>query len=351
MCGRYALALRPSDVRQMLEDDDMPVGESPGDDTGASPRSTYNFAPGYFGLVYRANDSGSQSDAKESTGSTDSLTTGPQDNTRTTSYKMQSMKWGLIPSWTKRNPNYSTMLKTINCRDDSLATPGGMWSSMKAHKRCIVLAQGFFEWLQVGPKSKVPHYVKRKDGRLMCIAGLWDSVQYEGSETKTFTYTIITTDSNKQLKFLHSRMPVILEPNSDALWTWLDPRRRIWSKELQTTLKPFSGELEVYPVHQDVGKVGNNSPAFVRPLDDARNKSNIVHFFKSKPLDNIKPDESKKRAVATETGDFDEIRKKPRLSTGTGGANFQKLGGNLTGNLAFETNCKGKITGFFDKKT
>lgn len=164
----------------MLEDDDMPVGESPGDDTGDSPRSTYNFAPGYFGLVYRANDNGSQSDAKESTGSTDSLTTSPQDITRTTTYKMQSMKWGLIPSWTKRNPNYTTMLKTINCRDDSLATPGGMWSSMKARKRCIVLAQGFFEWLQVGPKSKVPHYVKRKDGRLMCIAGLWDSVQYEG---------------------------------------------------------------------------------------------------------------------------------------------------------------------------
>lgn len=141
-------------------------------------------------------------------------------------------------------------------------------------------------------------------------------------------------------------MPVILEPNSDALWTWLDPQRRIWSKELQTTLQPFSGELEVYPVHQDVGKVGNNSPAFVRPLDDARNKSNIVHFFKSKSLENIKPDENKRRAVVTETGDYGGIRKKkPRLSTGVSG--FQKLSGNY---LAKESNCKGKITNFFDKK-
>ena len=91
------------------------------------------------------------------------------------------MKWGLIPFWTKRNPHYSTMMRTINCRDDSLSTPGGMWASMKARKRCIVIAQGFFEWLKTGPKDKLPHFVKRKDGHLMCFAGLWDCVQYEGA--------------------------------------------------------------------------------------------------------------------------------------------------------------------------
>ena len=93
---------------------------------------------------------------------------------------MQSMKWGLVPFWTKRNPDYASMLKTINCRDDSLASSGGMWSTMKARKRCIVVAQGFFEWLNKGPKEKVPHYIKRRDGQLMLLAGLWDCVQYEG---------------------------------------------------------------------------------------------------------------------------------------------------------------------------
>lgn len=88
---------------------------------------------------------------------------------------------GLIPFWTKRKPDYGTVLRTINARDDSLAQSGGMWNTMKQRKRCIVVAQGFYEWLKkTGGKEKVPHYVKRKDGQLMCFAGLWDCVQYEG---------------------------------------------------------------------------------------------------------------------------------------------------------------------------
>lgn len=72
-------------------------------------------------------------------------------------------------------------MKTINARDDSLAANGGMWNTMKKGKRCIVVAQGFYEWLKKnGGKEKFPHYTKRKDGQLMCFAGLWDCVQYEG---------------------------------------------------------------------------------------------------------------------------------------------------------------------------
>jgi putative SOS response-associated peptidase YedK len=98
-----------------------------------------------------------------------------------TGYKLQSMKWGLIPFWTKRNPDYGSMLKTINCRDDSLASSGGMWHTMKQKKRCVVICQGFYEWLKKnGGKEKVPHFIKRKDGGPMLMAGLWDCVQYEG---------------------------------------------------------------------------------------------------------------------------------------------------------------------------
>jgi hypothetical protein len=94
-----------------------------------------------------------------------------------------------------------------------------------------------------------------------------------------YTYTIITTDSNKQLKFLHDRMPVILENGSEAIRTWLDPNRTEWSKDLQSLLKPFEGELECYPVSKDVGKVGNNSPSFVIPINSSENKNNIANFF------------------------------------------------------------------------
>jgi putative SOS response-associated peptidase YedK len=263
----------------------MPVADAPEDD---DVRQTYNFAPGNHGLVYRAdvpdygaggrlhdNDQGPE----DSTHGEEVASTETEDP-KETRYKLQSMKWGLVPFWTKRNPDYGSVLKTINARDDSLANSGGMWNTMKQRKRCIVVAQGFYEWLKKnGGKEKIPHFVKRKDEQLMCFAGLWDCVRYEGSDEKHYTYTIITTDSNKQLSFLHDRMPVILENGSGQVRTWLDPGRAEWSKELQSLLKPFQGELDCYPVSKDVGKVGNNSPTFIVPVASTENKQNIANFF------------------------------------------------------------------------
>lgn len=174
-------------------------------------RHTYNFAPSNYGLVYRAAvpDHGAgpaPSEAREAVdgeksqgGSADAVPGGEaaqcdghveeqvpqptppssQDSTPNT-YKLQAMKWGLVPFWTKRAPDYGSTMRTINCRDDSLASPGGMWHTMKQRKRCIVIAQGFYEWLKKSGGQKVPHYVKRKDGQLMCFAGLWDCAKYEG---------------------------------------------------------------------------------------------------------------------------------------------------------------------------
>ncbi|KAG4435875.1 hypothetical protein IFR05_008641 [Cadophora sp. M221] len=288
MCGRYALALRPQQVRAYLEDAQMPVYDAPADDADDAPRQSYNFAPGYHGLVYRADtpDQGAGPRQYKKSGEEaieDDANEAPDDSTEQgeVRYKLQSMKWGLIPFWTKRNPDYGSMMKTINCRDDSLLDNKGMWTSMKQKKRCVVVFQGFYEWLKKG-KEKVPHYIKRKDGQLMCVAGLWDCVQYEGTyglDEKHYTYTIITTDSNKKLKFLHDRMPVVFENGSEEMRTWLDPGRYTWSKELQSLLKPYNGELEVYAVSKEVGKVGNNSPTFIIPVASSENKSNIANFF------------------------------------------------------------------------
>ncbi|KAL8927072.1 MAG: hypothetical protein Q9208_002618 [Pyrenodesmia sp. 3 TL-2023] len=264
----------------------MPVDDAPEDD---DVRQTYNFAPGSHGLIYRADvpDWGAGGRGHGNQDAADGPSQEGQDEqqggiepAKETKYKLQAMKWGLVPFWTKRNPDYGSVMRTINARDDSLAQSGGMWNTMKQKKRCIVVAQGFYEWLKKnGGKEKIPHFTKRKDGQLMCFAGLWDCVQYEGSEDKHYTYTIITTDSNKQLSFLHDRMPVILENGSDAIRTWLDPKRSEWSKELQSLLKPYNGELECYPVSKEVGKVGNNSPAFIVPVASTENKNNIANFF------------------------------------------------------------------------
>jgi len=354
----------------MLREDSLPVDDAPEDEGPGAPRQSYNFAPGYHGIVYRADvpdwgagparEHGSssktkkrkatstQEDTESSTATTAPASQPPEAEQRTTTAAeggggeqhdgrrhdpnhriLQSMKWGLVPFWTKRNPGYGSLMKTINCRDDSLSHPGGMWSSMKSRKRCVVVAQGFYEWLKVGPKEKVPHYVKRKDGKLMCFAGLWDCVRYEGEEDqeKQYTYTVITTDSNEQLKFLHDRMPVILDPGSREMEVWLDPNRHEWSKELQDVLRPYRGELEVYPVSKEVGKVGNNSPTFVVPVASKENKSNIANFFakgekkKGEEASGEKDVEVEKKnkrgAVKTEVESVDEVVKEEDASVET----------------------------------
>ncbi|KAM3425001.1 hypothetical protein BST61_g6971 [Cercospora zeina] len=287
MCGRYAMSWHPSRVRRHLAEQNMLVDDAPPDDDQRL-RQSYNFAPGYHGLIYRAdtaarnNGAGDDNGEKGQTSSEASPdeTSPSQTAAQGTTYKLQAAKWGLVPFWTKRQPDYGSQLKTINCRDDSLIENRGMWNTMKQRKRCVVVAEGFYEWLKKNNgKEKIPHFMKRKDGRLVCFAGLWDMAQFEGSDEKLYTFTIITTDSNKQLKFLHDRMPVILEPGSDELKMWLNPNLVGWNKELQSVLKPYQGELECYPVDQAVGKVGNNSPQFIIPVNSSENKKNIANFF------------------------------------------------------------------------
>lgn len=189
---------RASQVRAYLENEHMPVYEAPDDEGDGAPRQSYNFAPGYHGIVYRADTpdwgagprhhkKGEGESEEPAPAEVEEEMTEPHE----VRYKLQSMKWGLIPFWTKRNPDYGSMMKTINCRDDSLIENKGMWTTMKQKKRCIVLAQGFYEWLKKG-KDKVPHFVKRKDGKLMCFAGLWDCVQYEGLSPKYAQEMLLT---------------------------------------------------------------------------------------------------------------------------------------------------------------
>ena len=181
-------------VRQRMQEQGMAVDEAPEDD---EIRETYNFAPGYYGAVYRADtpdhgyDEQSQNDERESTTDAHQDDTTTTTTTEKTKYKIQKMRWGLIPFWTKRQPDYGSMMRTINCRDDSLAENKGMWTSMKRKKRCVVICQGFYEWLKKGPggKERVPHYTRRKDGGLLYLAGLWDCVQYEGCSPSRTTYS------------------------------------------------------------------------------------------------------------------------------------------------------------------
>lgn len=92
---------------------------------------------------------------------------------------LQSMKWGLIPSWNKTMPDYTFTMRTINARDDKVKEAKSMWSGVKQTKRCVVIAEGFYEWLKKG-KEKQPYFVQWEDNRLMCFAGLYDHAVIDG---------------------------------------------------------------------------------------------------------------------------------------------------------------------------
>ncbi|CAG8763935.1 7252_t:CDS:2, partial [Dentiscutata heterogama] len=114
------------------------------------------------------------------------------------------------------------------------------------------------------------------------------------------TYTIITTSSSDFLSFIHDRMPVILENDSDCLAKWMDPNIR-WCSEFEELLKPYEGELEwFYPVSQDVGNVSNDYPSLINPIT----KANITSFFSGKK-DEIK-DKKSKSVINQEENDIKE---------------------------------------------
>lgn len=139
----------------------------------------------------------------------------------------------------------------------------------------------------------------------MYMAGLWDCVTLPdpktGQKSKLYTYTIITVPACSQMQFLHDRMPALLI-TPDEIFTWLDPTTTTWTFKLQDLLQPFTGDLEIYPVTKEVGKVGNNDKSFILPRDSKENKSNIKHWFGKRAEDTVKskPEDSESAPDNTE---------------------------------------------------
>lgn len=275
MCGRYALSLPAGAVRMHVENElQRPVAAWEDEDDYNNDRG-YNIAPRTRNVVVLRGGASDGPEQEQEHDNEDGAATNSDSNGDDTVVRMELMQWGLIPHWMKRTPDTGSMLKTINAREDTICEGGSMWKSIRGRKRCIVVAEGFYEWLHKG-SERIPHFIKRKDGKLLCLAGLWDSVTYEGEKKPLHTYTIVTTDCNKQMSFLHNRMPAILS-NPEDIAAWLDTSTGQWSPKLATLLKPFEGELEIYPVPREVGKVGTQSADYLKPVSER--KGNIASFF------------------------------------------------------------------------
>lgn len=170
---------------------------------------------------------------------------------------LEEMKWGLVPSWWKQDPRIG--YKLFNARDDKLFS-SGMWRGIY-RKRALIPASGYFEWTKEKEKRKFYFHPKHTD--LFSFAGIYDVWHdAEGRELKTFT--IITTEPNKEAAKVHSRMPVILHKEDESLWIDLE---RVNREEIEPYIHPFEdGGLKVEEVISDTKEIGFNDKRLITAL-------------------------------------------------------------------------------------
>ena len=158
------------------------------------------------------------------------------------------LRWGLVPYWAN-DPNDGP--KPINARAE---TVGYKFAASFREKRCLIPADGFYEWLSDG-KNKRPHRFTLKTGAPFGFAGLWDV--WSSEKQKLVTCCMITTMANDLVKPLHDRMPVILPPEHYA--EWLDPETP--QKRLAALLQPYSADaMQVTEVGAAVNSPKNDGP-------------------------------------------------------------------------------------------
>jgi putative SOS response-associated peptidase YedK len=168
-------------------------------------------------------------------------------------------KWGLIPSWAK---DASIGAKLINARSETVAEKPSFREAFK-RRRCIIPADGFYEWQRTGSK-KQPFYFHLTDDGLFGFAGLWDKWRTPNGESLE-TCSILTTDANEVLRHMHDRMPVILHSDDYDLWLDEDVRKQDLRGEL---LRPYpAAEMNVYPVSTAINSPQHQGEELVQPID------------------------------------------------------------------------------------
>lgn len=224
MCGRFTMAINADDVRTQLALGQMPIDWT----------VRYNIAP------------------------SQEIPTVPDPTNR----DVVMMRWGLVPFWAK---DPSIGYKMINARAETVLEKPSYKNSFK-HKRCLILANGFYEWQQAG-KIKRPYYFSLHGGQAFAFAGLWDdwepkSVSSTPGLAGITSCTIITTQANAVVEPIHPRMPVIL--SGEATHAWLESTN---SSELLSLLKPFDPEqLTAWEVGSGVNNPTNQGGELIKPV-------------------------------------------------------------------------------------
>jgi len=220
MCGRFTLTLDPGELKEDLNLGDITFEYQP----------RYNVAP------------------------TQPVAAVRDAHTR----DIELLRWGLVPSWAK---DITIGDRLINARGETL-TEKPSFKNAFAKRRCLVLADGFYEWHRATDGPKTPYYFKLKSGKPFAFAGLWEFWRSpEGDELRTCT--IITTAANTLVAQHHERMPVILPLAAHVPWLSLTTP----ATELQRLLAPYPPEeMTTYPVSKAVNSPGNDSIECIQPV-------------------------------------------------------------------------------------
>tara|TARA_B100000073_G_C23722809_1_gene568218 strand:- start:204 stop:893 length:690 start_codon:yes stop_codon:yes gene_type:complete len=167
--------------------------------------------------------------------------------------KAKMMRWGLVPSWSKNDQIGSKM---INARLETIFEKPSFSCLVKSN-RCVVLADGYYEWTK---QHSQPYYIIHKKNKILPLAGLWTTWQSSNSNTIS-TYTVITTSPVKSISHLHNRMPFILDDNN--IDKWINCNQFTISECLDDIPLEYPN-LKFYPVSKIVNSPKNNSIQNIR---------------------------------------------------------------------------------------
>jgi len=247
MCGRYASSRRPEDLIEEFEVTSPRVAEPLAAD--------YNVAPTkeVYAVLERAARPQGDEPAE------------PPER------QLRVLRWGLVPSWAK-DPSIGNRM--INARMETVAEKPA-YKRAFAVRRCLLPADGYFEWYpteektKAGKPKKQPFFIHPVDGGVLAMAGLYeiwkDPTRAEDDpELFRWTCTVLTTQAEDDLGHIHDRMPLMVP--RDRWGAWLDPALSDRDQLLPLLEPAAPGRLEAFPVSTLVSNVRNNGPELLEPL-------------------------------------------------------------------------------------
>jgi len=225
MCGRFALTTTPNILAKLFQLDQVPEYK---------PR--YNIAP---------------------TQPVVAVLQAPEGD----GFLARVLKWGLVPSWAQ-DPQMGSRL--INARAETIAEKPAFRQAFR-HRRCLLPADGFYEWVTSSDQTKQPYLFRLLQGDCFSFAGLWE--HWESSNgTVINSCTILTTDSNELIQPLHHRMPVIVPPESYKKWLDL---RLDYPALAESIFRPYpAAEMTGFPVDPAVNDPHHDTPACMEPTGE-----------------------------------------------------------------------------------